>query len=160
MSKKTPPPTSNFLTRVFSRPSSSSSKTKPKSKKPSTKTSFLKPWKNNSQLAAYTSKNSTTISFLTININSTDIFGISILFKEISALLDIHFTFLSKQPDFIRWFIILWEMTVVSICILHLGRLLDILWITTKLIDDGARSFVDLLFGIIVATYNFFTYIF
>ncbi|PKC12386.1 hypothetical protein RhiirA5_411888 [Rhizophagus irregularis] len=80
-----------------------------------------------------------------ITINITDIFGIGILFTTISTLLNKHFEFLSQQPNFIRWFIIIWEMIIISLCILYFGKILDVISIIIRLADDGIRIIISIL---------------
>ncbi|GES89853.1 hypothetical protein GLOIN_2v1787342 [Rhizophagus clarus] len=102
--------------------------------------SSLKFWKRDPKII---SKNS--LFNITININSTDIFGIGILITTISTLLNKHFEFLSQQHNFIKWFIIIWEMIIVSLCIIYFGKILDVISIIIRLVDYGVRFILSIL---------------
>lgn len=127
---------SNPSTSVFS----FSKNSKDNNKFISSKSSSLKFWKKYPKIISKKS-----FFNLTININSTDIFGIGILITTISTLLNKHFEFLSHQPNFIRWFIIIWEMIIISLCIIYFGKILDVILIIIRLLDDGVRIILNVL---------------
>lgn len=108
------------------------------SNKSNKSSSFIKFWKKDPKII---SKN----SLFNITINITDIFGIGILFTTISTLLNKHFEFLSQQPNFIRWFIIIWEMIIISLSLLYFGKILDVISIIIRLADDGIRIIISIL---------------
>src|ERR1051325_8527637 len=127
-------PTANSSTSIFSFSSSSSSSLSKKSNdksspKPqnskSAKQPFLKFWKKDFKKDPKPVPKTSNLFNVTINVNnSSDVFGIGILCTMILTLLDKHSKFLSRQSNFISYVIICWEMIMISLCVLYLGRML------------------------------------
>ncbi|CAG8760560.1 12611_t:CDS:1, partial [Cetraspora pellucida] len=82
---------------------------------------------------------------VTINLKITDIFGIGVLAKTFSLILDSHYKFLEDQSEIIKRIIIIWEILILTVIIFYLGRLIDVAVLFIRLVDDGIRGTIGIL---------------
>lgn len=121
-----------------------------KKSSPPTRSSF-RFWKRNSNnslknkeekrptVEAHTS----SFNFLnvTFNVQIKDIFGFGILSKTFLLIIDSNYKFLERQNNkYLKWGIILWEILLTTLLIWYLGKIIDLIIIVTKFIDDGIRG--------------------
>ena len=78
-----------------------------------------------------------------------DIFGFGTLGNALITLATAHFSFLERQPPFIRWSIMMWEMAIVTICVVYIGRLVDIVLVFVNIMNDGVRGVASIFVGVV-----------
>ncbi|CAG8502045.1 925_t:CDS:2 [Paraglomus occultum] len=82
---------------------------------------------------------------VTLNLHVNDIFGFGTLGNALLILATTHFSFLERQPPFIRWVIMIWELAIVTICVVYIGRMVDIVLVIVNIMNDGVRGVAEVL---------------
>ncbi|RHZ52568.1 hypothetical protein Glove_460g3 [Diversispora epigaea] len=97
--------------------------------------------KNKKKKQLTTNTNSISFFNATFNIQIKDVFGFGILAETFLSIIDLNYKFLEKQNNkYLKWGIILWEILLITILIWYLGKIVDLIIIMVKFIDDGIRG--------------------